>query len=233
MVKNLDVVKDNKDKKLTVTIPLNGILTEGILRVPHNPRGIVLFAHGSGSSRLSPRNTLVASVLRQARVASLLFDLLTEEEDSIYENRFNIELLTERLIQTTQWVRRQPGIKNLKLGYFGASTGAAAALKAAARTGSDIRAIVSRGGRPDLAMDEIENVNSATLLIVGENDPQVLGLNQQAYQILNTTKKIEIIAGATHLFEEPGTLQKTAELASDWFKKYLSRNFKESYRKYT
>ncbi len=220
------------DQKINVKIPINGITVEGVLRVPHNPRGIVLFAHGSGSGRHSVRNNFVAEILRKARVATLLFDLLTEEEDLIYENRFNIELLTERLIVATKWARKQSGIKHLKFGFFGASTGAAAALKAAARIGSDIRAVVSRGGRPDLAIDEIAKVTSPALLIVGENDPQVIELNRQAYEALNTTKRLEIIPGATHLFEEPGTLEKAAEFASDWFKKYLSHGFKEHFRKY-
>lgn len=231
-MKNLDVPKDNRDKNFTVTIPVNKVWVEGILRIPHNPRGIVLFAHGSGSSRNSPRNIYVAGVLRQARIATLLFDLLTEEEDLIYENRFNIELLTERLIAATNWIRKQPNFSNLKIGYFGASTGAASALKAASRIGSDIRAIASRGGRPDLAMDEIGKVKASILLIVGENDPKVLEFNKFAYDALNTTKKLEIIPGATHLFEEPGTLEKVAELSSDWFKKYLTHNFKEAFRKY-
>ncbi len=232
MVKNLDVPKDNKDKKYTVTIPVNDVTVEGILRVPHNPRGIVLFAHGSGSGRHSPRNNFVAEILRKARVATLLFDLLTEEEDLIYENRFDIELLTKRLIVTTKWIKKQPHLKNLKVGYFGASTGAASALKAAARLESEVGAIVSRGGRPDLALDEINKVKSPTLLIVGENDPQVIELNKQAYDALNTTKKLAIIPGATHLFEDPETLEKAAELASDWFKKYLSHGFKEGFREY-
>lgn len=231
-MKNLDVPKDNRDKNFTVTIPVNKVLVEGILRIPHNPRGIVLFAHGSGSGRYSPRNIYVAGILRQARIATLLFDLLTEEEDLIYENRFNIELLTERLIAVTNWVKKNKEFKNLKFGYFGASTGAASALKAAARIGSDIRAIVSRGGRPDLSMDEIDKVKTPTLLIVGENDPKVLELNKLAYEALNTTKKLEIIPGATHLFEEKGTLEKAAKFASDWFKKYLTHNFKEGFRKY-
>lgn len=229
VMKNLDTPKDNRDKNFTVAIPVNNVFVEGILRVPHNPRGIVLFAHGSGSGRYSPRNNFVAGILRQARIATLLFDLLTEEEGLIYENRFNIELLTDRLLKATEWVQKYPATKELKLGYFGASTGTASALKAAARVGSDIRAIVSRGGRPDLAMDEIEKVGSATLLIVGENDPEVLELNRQAYDALNTTKKLEIVPGATHLFEEPGTLEKAAQLASEWFKKYLTHNFKEAF----
>lgn len=232
MVKNLDVPKDNKDKKYIVTIPINEMSVEGILRVPHNPRGIVLFAHGSGSGRHSPRNNYVAEILRKARVATLLFDLLTEEEDLIYENRFDIELLTERLMVVTKWIKKQPHLNDLKIGYFGASTGAASALKAAARLGSEIRTVVSRGGRPDLAMDEIAKVKSPTLLIVGENDPEVIELNQQAYEALSTTKKLEIVPGATHLFEEPRTLEKAAELASDWFEKYLSHGFKEGFREY-
>lgn len=223
MVKNLSMPKDNRDKKYTVTIPVNGVFVEGILRIPHNPRGIVLFAHGSGSGRYSPRNNFVAGVLRKIRIATLLFDLLTEEEDLMYENRFNIELLTERLMAATNWIQKQHRLKNLKVGYFGASTGSASALKAAARVGSNIRAIVSRGGRPDLTMDEIDQVKSPTLLIVGENDPQVIELNKQAYDALATTKKLEIIPKATHLFEEPGTLEKVAQLSSDWFKKYLTQ----------
>lgn len=230
-MKNLDVPKDNKDKNLTLTIPVNGILIEGILRIPHNPRGLVLFAHGAGSSRLSPRNNFVAGVLRQTRIATLLFDLLTEEEDLIYENRFNIELLTERLISATNWARKQDQFKKLKFGYFGASTGAAAALKAAARIGSsDIRAVVSRGGRPDLTGNEIAKVKSATLFIVGENDPQVLKLNEEAYKTLSSTKRLEIIPSAGHLFEETGTLEKVAQLSAEWLKKYLTHNFKESFK---
>lgn len=214
-MKNLDVPKDNRDKKYMVTIHINKIFVEGILRIPHNPHGIVLFAHGSGSGRYSPRNNFVAGILRQARVGTLLFDLLTEEENLTYENRFNIELLTERLIKATDWIRKYPSTKNLLVGYFGASTGTASALKAATGIGPFVRAIVSRGGRPDLALDEIEKVRSPTLLIIGENDPGVIKLNQQAYLLLNTTKKLEIIPGATHLFEEPGALQKVAELARD------------------
>ncbi len=229
-MKNLDVPKDNRDKKFTVTIPMNGISVEGLLRVPHTPRGIVLFAHGSGSGRYSPRNNFVAGVLRKARIATLLFDSLTEEEDLVYENRFDIKLLTNRLMAATNWVKKQDQLKNLKIGYFGASTGTASALKAAAKIGSDVRAVVSRGGRPDLAMDEIKKVKSPVLLIVGGNDPEVIELNRLAYAALNTTKKLEIVEDASHLFEEPGTLEKAAELASDWFKKYLTHNFKEGFR---
>lgn len=220
-MKNSDSLKDNSDGQYDVRIPINKVSLEGILSVPDNPRGIVLFAHGAGSSRLSPRNSYVAQVLTKANVATLLFDLLTEEEDLIYQNRFNIELLTERLMAATLWVKKKPHLKDLKIGYFGASTGAAAALKAAARLGSKIRAIVSRGGRPDLAMDEIDKVKSPTLLIVGENDPQVIELNKQTFQALHISKKLEIVPHATHLFEERGTLEKVAQFASEWFKKYF------------
>lgn len=194
----------------------------GILRIPENAKGLVIFSHGSGSSISSPRNNFVADVLSEANIASLLFDLLTEEEDSVYENRFNIELLTKRLIDAVKWTKTQQNIKNLKIGLFGASTGSASALKAAARIGSAIKAVVSRGGRPDLAIDEIEAVKSPTLLIVGGEDLQVIELNKLALNKLKTAKKLEIVSGATHLFEEPGTLEKAAELAKDWFKKYLS-----------
>lgn len=223
---NLDVPKDDHDKDYIVSIPVNGIFVEGILRIPHNACGLVLFAHGSGSSRNSPRNNFVAGILRQARVGTLLFDLLTEEEDQVYQNRFNIGLLTQRLIKTTEWISKQSQTKNLPVGYFGASTGTASALKAAAHLGSKVKAVVSRGGRPDLALDEIPKVKSSTLLIVGENDPEVIALNQQAYSALNTTKKLEIVPGSSHLFEEPNTLQKVAELARNWFKKYLAHDKK-------
>lgn len=225
-MKNLDTPKDDHDKKFIVTIPMNDISVEGILRIPHNPKGIVLFVHGSGSDRYSPRNNFVAGILRQARVGTLLFDLLTEEEDLIFENRFNIELLTQRLLKAIAWTLKQPEVKNLPIGFFGASTGAASALKAAARLGPSIKAVVSRGGRPDLAKDEIDKVKSSTLLLVGEHDPQVLKLNQEAYSVLNTTKKLEIIPGANHLFDEPGTLQRVADLSKNWFKKYLAHDLK-------
>lgn len=229
-MKNLDTPKDNRDQRIIISIPEENKFMEGILRIPHNPRGIVLFAHGSGSGRNSPRNIYAAGILRGARVATLLFDLLTEEEDLVYENRFNIELLTNRLLLATDWIHKQKVFKKLKTGYFGVSTGAAAALKAAARIGSDIRAVVSRGGRPDLAMDEIQNVKSAVLFLVGENDPEVIKLNKLAYDALNSTKKIEIIPGASHLFEEKGTLEKAADLSASWFKKYLTANFKEAFK---
>jgi len=206
-----------------VKIPANGIELEGALVIPSNARGIVLFAHGSGSSRHSPRNNFVAHVLQSVGMGTLLMDLLTKEEDSTYQTRFDIELLTWRLERATQWLSDQPQTESLQLGYFGASTGAAAALQAAATFGSSIGAVVSRGGRPDLAMSALELVESPTLLIVGGLDDIVIDLNRDAYGKLKAKKHLAIIPGATHLFEEPGTLQEVARLAADWFKQHLSK----------
>jgi dienelactone hydrolase len=207
----------------TVQIPANGIKLEGALVIPSDAKGVVLFAHGSGSSRHSPRNNFVAQVLQKAGMGTLLMDLLTREEDSIYENRFDIDLLTWRLERATQWVMEQQESKALEIGYFGASTGAAAALQAAATFGSAIGAVVSRGGRPDLAMSALDRVQSPTLLIVGGFDDIVIDLNRKAYAKLKTEKHLAIVPGATHLFEEPGTLQEAARLAAEWFKRYLGR----------
>lgn len=204
-----------------ILVPINNVMLEGILAIPKNSKGVVLFAHGSGSSRLSPRNNFVAQKLQQAGIGTLLIDLLTEDEDKIYETRFDITLLTERLIDITHWLQKQPEAKDLSLGLFGASTGAAAALAVAAKLGAKIKAVVSRGGRPDLAMDVLDKVTSPTLLIVGGNDFGVIELNEQAYKMLRTTKKLEIVPGATHLFEEPGKLEQVARLAVDWFGRYL------------
>ena len=204
-----------------VHIPANGVQLEGALVIPQNATGVVLFAHGSGSSRHSPRNNFVAQVLRKAGTGTLLMDLLTREEDSIYENRFDIELLTWRLERATQWLMEQPESKTLDIGYFGASTGAAAALQAAATLGLSIGAVVSRGGRPDLAMAALGSVQSPTLLIVGGFDDVVIELNRRAYEKLQAEKHLEIVPGATHLFEEPGTLQEVANLAADWFRRHL------------
>ena len=201
---------------------MDAAVHEGALAVPPGAKGLVLFAHGSGSGRLSPRNNYVASVLRESGVATLLFDLLTEEEDRIYETRFNIDLLTRRLQLATEWVRRQPVTRDLALGYFGASTGAAAALKTAAALGPMIRAVVSRGGRPDLALDDLPRVQAPTLLIVGGNDDLVIELNRAAYRELRTEKELRIVPGASHLFEEPGTLEQVAAAAARWFERYLT-----------
>ncbi len=205
-----------------INLPVEGLNLKGNLEVPEGARGIVLFAHGSGSSRLSPRNNYVARVLNEAGLATLLFDLLTEDEDVVYENRFNIDLLTERLKLVTKWCQSNGQTQGLKVGYFGASTGAAAALSAAASLGDMVKAVVSRGGRPDLAGENLFKVKSPTLLIVGGLDSQVIELNQEADKKLSGVHKVEIVPGATHLFEEPGTLEKVAQLAADWFRTYLA-----------
>jgi len=206
-----------------VHIPVNGITLEGTLLIPADCRGIVLFAHGSGSSRHSPRNNFVAQFLQGAGLGTLLLDLLTREEDASYENRFDIDLLTWRLERATQWVMEQTRNKSLDIGYFGASTGAAAALQATATFGESIGAVVSRGGRPDLAMTALGSVEAPTLLIVGGLDHEVLELNRRAYQKLKAEKHLEIVRGATHLFEEPGALHEVAHLAGQWFKRHLGR----------
>ncbi len=204
-----------------VQIPIDSTKLEGSLSLPIQARGLVVFAHGSGSSRFSPRNNFVARILREAGIGTLLIDLLTEEEDTVYQTRFNIDLLTERLLQATRWSQKQQRTKDLVIGYFGASTGAAAALKAAAAEGSKIGAVVSRGGRPDLAKEALVLVQSPALLIVGGNDDIVIELNREAYGRLKGKKQLVIVPGATHLFEEPGALEEVARLATDWFKQYL------------
>ena len=211
-----------KEKNNTISIPLKHLTLKANLYIPENAKGMVIFSHGSGSSRLSPRNNYVANILNQKGLATLLLDLLTETEDEIYETRFNIDLLTERLIATTKWVQIQKETEGISLSYFGASTGAASALRAAAFFKHDIKAIVSRGGRPDLAIDEIPEVNAPTLFIVGGKDSAVLELNIQAYAKMECEKKFEIIPGASHLFEEQGKLEKVAELSASWFKKWLT-----------
>jgi dienelactone hydrolase len=206
----------------TVHIPAGRIELDGELILSPSAKSVVLFAHGSGSSRFSPRNTYVAEILQQCGIGTLLFDLLTREEDHTYETRFDIVLLTQRLVAATEWLQGNPKTKDLKLGYFGASTGAAAALQAAAKMENKIAAVVSRGGRPDLAgADALGRVTAPTLLIVGGADYGVIELNQQAAALMSCEKKLTLIPGATHLFEEPGTLQKVARSAADWFVKYL------------
>lgn len=201
-----------------VHIPVDGVTVEGMLDIPGHALGLVLFAHGSGSSRHSPRNNHVAGVLRQAGVGTLLIDLLTPEEDRDVARRFDIGLLTQRLLAAAHWAHGQPIARDLPLGFFGASTGAAAAIEAAALLGADAAAVVSRGGRPDLASrTALANVRAPTLLLVGGRDDGVIELNRQAYDQLRCEKKFSVVPGATHLFEEPGTLEEVARLAAAWF----------------
>ncbi len=206
----------------SVKITLGRVQLEGLLGIPKNAKSVVLFAHGSGSSRFSSRNNFVAKELRRASFGTLLFDLLTEAEDRTYENRFDIQLLSNRLSHTTEWVLAYDKTKSLRVGYFGASTGAAAALQASTTFApGTIAAIVSRGGRPDLALKYLGNVTAPTMLIVGGNDEDVIHLNKVAYDRMTCKKRMEIVPGATHLFEEPGTLEEVARLAVEWFTKFL------------
>ncbi|MDW5549514.1 dienelactone hydrolase family protein [Methanosarcina sp.] len=209
-----------------VKIPINSIMLEGNLTIPEGAKGIVVFAHGSGSSRFSYRNRYVAQELQKEGLGTLLFDLLTAEEERIdmitAHLRFDIDLLANRLVSVTNWLFSDPETKNLNIGYFGASTGAAAALIAAKEHANVIKAVVSRGGRPDLAEKALPNVKAPTLLIVGGEDYQVIEMNEWALDRLKVEQKeLKIVPGATHLFEEPGTLEQVANLAGEWFKKYL------------
>lgn len=204
--------------KTLVSIPADEVQVEGMLELPPNAFGLVLFGHGSGSSRLSVRNNYVADFLREAGIGTLLVDLLTAEEDRHYQTRFDINLLTRRLASAAVWLKAQDSAAELPLGLFGASTGAAAALRVAARQPQQVTALVSRGGRPDLAGAEIlAAVRTPSLLIVGGEDHGVIELNQQAYNLMHCEKRIAIVPGATHLFEEPGALNEVAMLAASWF----------------
>jgi dienelactone hydrolase len=211
-----------------VNIAVGGVTLEGTLGLPSEPVGVVLFAHGSGSSRHSPRNRYVARVLREARLATLLMDLLTADEEAAEARtrhlRFNIGLLAERLVGATLWLAQDPTTANLPVGYFGASTGGGAALVAAAEAPERVAAVVSRGGRPDLAGEALSHVRTPTLLIVGGNDTVVLDLNRQALaRLAAPEKQLAVVEGAMHLFEEPGALEEVAWLASDWFQRHLRR----------
>lgn len=203
-----------------VEIRVGKINLKGELTIPLKAKAIVIFSHGSGSSRFSKRNQMVAHYLQSKNFGTLLFDLLTEQEDINYQFRFDIELLSKRLAGATEWLERLPAAKNCRIGFFGASTGAASALKAAAKL-KHIEAVVSRGGRPDLAMDDLHKVEAPTLLIAGRLDYDVLQLNKEAYTHLTCEKKLEVIDGATHLFEEAGKMEIVCELAAEWFKNYL------------
>ena len=215
------------EQERTVRIPAGPVTLEGDLSIPAGAQGVVLFAHGSGSSRHSPRNRRVARQLQEGRLATLLIDLLTTDEETADRRtghlRFDIGFLAERLIEAADWLARQPETRDLALGYFGASTGAAAALVAAAARPNLVGAVVSRGGRPDLAGPALPLVRAPTLLIVGGADTPVIELNRQAYDQLRCEKRLVVIPGATHLFEEPGALDQVAELAREWFDRYLVR----------
>ncbi|MDZ4290071.1 MAG: dienelactone hydrolase family protein [Prosthecobacter sp.] len=210
---------------LSVTIATDDVELEGALDLPAEAAGVVVFAHGSGSSRHSPRNQFVARVIREAGMGTLLFDLLTRkeerEDDVTGVLRFDIELLAKRLIGATHWLEKQPETRELKVGYFGASTGGGAALMAAAELGDRIAAVVSRGGRPDLAGAALPRVKSPTLLLVGGCDDVVISLNQEAYAKLSCEKELRIVPGATHLFEEPGKLEQVARISAEWFSGHM------------
>lgn len=205
----------------TVRIPAGEVVLEGTFAIPREPEGMVLFAHGSGSSRHSPRNRHVAEILQRRGLATLLLDLLTSEEEAVdirtRHLRFDISLLAQRLVAATAWVTGQPDVRGLPIGYFGASTGGGAALVAAALRPDVVRAVVSRGGRPDLAGDALRHVRAPTLLIVGGDDAPVIAMNEEAMGRMRAEVQLEIIAGATHLFEEPGALDEVARLTADWF----------------
>lgn len=205
-----------------IQIKINSFTLEGMLKIPENSKGIIIFVHGSGSSRHSPRNKHVAEKLNENGFATLLFDLLTPMEDLEYMNRFNINLLSRRLIHVVKWLQKIEEIKKFPIGFFGASTGAAAALEAAAQLKEQIKAVVSRGGRPDLAEESALNrLETPVLLIVGGNDHLVIELNKNIYTKIKGEKSFSIIKGASHLFEESGTLEQVAQQATMWFKKYL------------
>ncbi len=216
-----------------VSIDFDGIQLGGTLAIPQSVKSVVLFVHGSGSSRHSPRNRFVAETLQAAGICTLLFDLLTTGEEQLDRRtanlRFDINLLTKRLIGATEWIQQHPAVSGLRVGYFGASTGAAAALVAAAQLGESVAAVVSRGGRPDLADSALGQVRAPVLLIVGGHDPTVLELNRSALEQLHgPAKELHVVPGATHLFEEPGALEQVARDAADWFRRYLAEEWRSS-----
>ncbi|HJQ80181.1 MAG TPA: dienelactone hydrolase family protein [Lacipirellulaceae bacterium] len=221
----MDATKQKIDDRV-VRVPAGAVTLEGNFNLPQDARGVVLFAHGSGSGRHSPRNRYVAELLNESKLGTLLVDLLTAEEEAVDMHtahlRFDINLLAERLVGATDWLARDATTRRLPIGYFGASTGAAAALVAATKREKLISAVVSRGGRPDLAGRYLARVDAPTLLIVGGNDPLVLELNRAALDELRCEKHIEIVPGASHLFEEPGTLDEVARLARKWFESHFS-----------
>ncbi|TDE03184.1 dienelactone hydrolase family protein [Flavobacterium hiemivividum] len=208
-------------KKLEIDIPLTSAILKGDLTIPMGATGIVVFSHGIGSSRFSTRNRMVAELLQKQKIGTLLLDSLTDEENSVYENRFNIDLLTSRLIETTEWLVNYSEVNGLPICYFGANTGAASTIRAAAYFGDTIKAVVSRGGRPDLASNALHQVTAPTLLIVGGEDIPIIEMNKRAYDELHCEKEMKVITDATHLFEEPGKLFEVANSAITWYTKYL------------
>lgn len=221
----MEIYIKNKKSSDNISIKAGHVMLEENIFIPKGAIGIVLFAHGSGSSRLSPRNRFVAEELNKKGIATLLFDLLTQEEEEVdlqtTHLRFDIQLLTKRLVDTTDWILKNPDLPDLKIGYFGASTGGGAALVAASERPKVVKAVVSRGGRPDLAGESLTRVKCPTLLIVGGCDEPVIELNKHALSLLKSEKKLVIVPGATHLFEEKGKLEEVAHYACDWFLKYL------------
>ena len=219
--------KINNAKEILVRIPVNNESIEGNLVIPAEANGIVLFAHGSGSSRFSPRNNRVAREINDSKIATLLIDLLTNKEEVIdnqtAEFRFNIDLLAKRLGQATQWLQKNQSTSDMNIGYFGSSTGTAAALISATEYPKSVKAVVSRGGRPDLAEGYLQKVQSPSLLIVGGNDPVVLNLNKKALEKIPAKKRLAVVPGATHLFEETGKLEEVSKLAIEWFLQHLRK----------
>ena len=209
-------------QRIEISIPVGGVYLPGILTIPDPAKGLIIFSHGSGSSRFSPRNNAVAEVLQTRGFATLLFDLLTAREDENYRMRFDIPLLTRRLVKVANWMSAYPETHDLAIGFFGASTGAASALMAAAEMKDQIKAVVSRGGRPDLAMDALEEVRTPTLLLIGGEDRPVIELNKAAFNRLTGIKNLKIIEGASHLFSEAGKLEEVAALATLWFQQYVA-----------
>jgi putative phosphoribosyl transferase len=219
--------KPGTSNERPVEVSAGPVVLQGILGLPAKPAGIVLFAHGSGSGRLSPRNTFVARTLQEGGLATLLLDLLEEDEEDDRRKVFDIDLLADRLMAAAGWLAQEPATKGLPLGYFGASTGAGAALQAAGRAPASVAAVVSRGGRPDLAAPYLPRVKAPTLLIVGGLDVPVIRMNEEALALLACPKKLVIVPGAAHLFEEPGTLEQVADHARRWFRRHLARESPE------
>ncbi|MEY2409727.1 MAG: hypothetical protein QOF48_2397 [Verrucomicrobiota bacterium] len=226
---------ESTESPRAIRIPAGSVTLEGEIDVPQSAHGVVVFAHGSGSSRHSPRNKFVAAQLRKARLGTVLLDLLTPDEEGADAARgylrFNIGLLTQRLVCAAQWIAGEDEARHLRLGFFGSSTGGAAALVAAADLGKTISAVVSRGGRPDLAGGALRRVKCPTLLLVGELDEPVLELNEEACELLNCEKQLRIVPGATHLFEEQGALDEVSRLAAEWFSEHLGHDYGSRFRR--